>query len=82
MSRLTLNGVRHAAIVAAAEAGLNVEVVSAEWLGQRCRERCGSEDFRVARVVLQEVDRFTSKPVGSPTSKQVTVDTAGGWSVR
>jgi len=82
MKRLTLNGVRHAAIVAAAASGLNVEVVSAEWLGQRCRERRGSEDFRAARVVLQQVDPFTSKPVGDPMTKQVTVDTAGGWSLR
>ena len=52
----------------------NTEVASAEWLGERCRERHGSAHFRSARVRL--VTTLTDGRQAT-TWKSATVDTTG-----
>lgn len=49
---------------------LGATVVSAAWIGKRTKERYGSAQFRVARVVLAAND-------GWKFTKHVTVDTTG-----
>ena len=50
----------------------DVEIVSAHWIGERCRELTGTTHFRVGRASVRVSDGRTALVQGS-------IDTQGGW---
>jgi len=67
--KLTLARAKKYTARCAKEHGLRVKVIAAEWVGQLCRERMGTDKFREARVLVESN--------GQQVWKSVTLDTTG-----